>query len=164
MEAASDLQYMTGFGNHFESEARAGALPKGQNSPQRAPLGLYAEKFSAEAFTVPRAANARSWLYRIRPSIVHGKFTELDAGNIRSAPAHEIVVPPDPLRWKPQPLPKAASDFIDGLVTIACSGNVMAQQGMAVHIYRANRSMEERYFCNADGELLLVPELGGLRL
>ncbi len=65
---ASHVQYQSGFGNEFATEAVPGALPQGQNSPQRPPLGLYAEGLSGTAFTAPRAANRRTWLYRIRPS------------------------------------------------------------------------------------------------
>ena len=45
--------YMTGFGGHFETEAVDGALPKGRNSPQRPPFGLYAEQLSGSSFTSP---------------------------------------------------------------------------------------------------------------
>lgn len=38
------LTYLRGFGNEHVSEAVAGALPEGRNSPQKAPLGLYAEQ------------------------------------------------------------------------------------------------------------------------
>ena len=69
---AAALHYQSGFGNQFVSEAVAGALPVGRNSPQRPPLGLYAEQLSGTPFTAPRAANRRSWRYRIRPSVMHG--------------------------------------------------------------------------------------------
>jgi len=59
--------YLSGFGNEFATEAVPGTLPRGQNSPQQAPLGLYAEQFSGTPFTAPRSENRRSWLYRIRP-------------------------------------------------------------------------------------------------
>ena len=65
------LSYLSGFGNEFTSEALPGALPEGQNSPQRCPYGLYAEQLSGTPFTAPRAENKRSWLYRIRPSVKH---------------------------------------------------------------------------------------------
>ena len=58
-----DLKYQTGFGNEFATEAIEGALPIGQNSPQKAPLGLYAEQLSGTAFTVPRSGNKRTWTY-----------------------------------------------------------------------------------------------------
>ncbi len=157
-------RYLTGFGNDFASEARAGALPVGHNSPQKPPFGLYPEKLSGNAFTAPRAANARSWLYRIRPSVVHGDFGEIDRGLLRTAPTQEAPAPPDPLRWKPFPLPTGPADFVDGLATLATNGNALMQQGIGIHVYRANRSMQDRYFYNADGELLIVPEQGGLDL
>ena len=61
-EAGDGLQYLAGFGNEFQSEALPGALPAGQNNPQKCPYGLYAEQLSGTAFTAPRAANKRSWL------------------------------------------------------------------------------------------------------
>ena len=67
--------YMTGFGNHFATEAIPGALPLGRNSPQKPPFGLYAEQLSGTAFTAPRHENHRSWLYRLRPSAAHPAFT-----------------------------------------------------------------------------------------
>jgi len=160
----ADLEYLSGFGNHFSSEAREGALPVGRNSPQQPPFGLYPEKLSGNAFTAPQAVNARSWLYRIRPSVVHGKFAETDTGLLRTAPAGEKAAPPDPLRWGPLDMPAAQTDFVDGLVTIATNGNAAMQSGIGIHIYRANQSMQNRFFYNADGELLLVPELGELHL
>ncbi|MDZ7767650.1 MAG: homogentisate 1,2-dioxygenase [Woeseiaceae bacterium] len=156
--------YLTGFGNDFATEAVAGALPVGRNSPQNPPHGLYAEKFSAAAFTAPRAQNARSWLYRIRPSVVHGDFREIGLGEIRTAPCAETITTPTPLRWSAFPVPDAPADFVTGLKTIATNGNAAMQFGIAVHLYCANRSMETDFFYNADGEMLLVPQLGSLRL
>ena len=49
--AAAPLQYQSGFGNQFVSEAVPGALPVGRNTPQRPPLGLYAELISGTSFT-----------------------------------------------------------------------------------------------------------------
>jgi homogentisate 1,2-dioxygenase len=66
--------YQYGFGNHFQSEAIANTLHPNQNSPQKVAHGLYAEQLSGSAFTMPRAANLRSWLYRIRPSVLHEEF------------------------------------------------------------------------------------------
>ena len=53
------IEYRSGFGNEFATEARAGALPQGQNTPQHAPLGLYTEQISGTSFTTPRALNRR---------------------------------------------------------------------------------------------------------
>jgi len=156
------LRYQSGFGNTFSSEAVKGALPVGRNSPQRPPKGLYAEVLSGTAFTAPRAENLSCWLYKLRPSAMHGAYRRMAQGLVRSGPFDEIETPPNRLRWDPFPLPTKPTDFVDGLVTLAGSGNVAAQTGVAVHIYRANRSMERRYFYCADGELMLVPQQGGL--
>ena len=156
------IAYLAGFGNEHSSEALPGALPQGQFSPQRIAFGLYAEKFSATAFTAPRSRNRRTWLYRIRPSVLQGRYEEFDHAGLVSSPLQNPMVPPVPLRWDPLPIPAAHTDFIDGLLTVAANGSVAGQCGMAVHVYLANRSMTERYFVNADGELLIVPQLGSL--
>lgn len=160
----NSLQYMTGFGNEFATESVVGALPIGRNSPQKAPLGLYTEKFSASAFTAPRAQNFRSWFYRLRPSVVHGEFKQIDPGLIRTGPVSDSIATPNQLRWDPLPLPEQPTDFIDGLTTVAANGDARLQAGIGIHIYRANQSMQDRFFYNADGELLLLPEQGGLLL
>src|SRR5882672_2442171 len=79
------VSYQSGFGKQFQSEAVPGALPVGRNSPQRAPLGLYAEQISGTAFTAARHENRRTWLYRIRPSAMHGAFERIEHATIRSA-------------------------------------------------------------------------------
>src|ERR1700686_4494028 len=79
-----------GFGNELASEAVAGALPAGRNSPQRAPLGLYAEQISGTAFTQPRAVNRRTWVYRIMPSAAHPRFSRIGHGTLRATPLDEI--------------------------------------------------------------------------
>ena len=160
----TELRYLSGFGNEFASEAVAGALPQGQNSPQRPPLGLYAEQLSGTPFTAPRAENRRSWLYRLRPSAQHPAFKRIDDGLLRSAPFTEAEATPNRLRWNPLPAPTAPTDFIDGLVTICGNGDVAAGIGIAVHHYLATCSMADRIFFDADGELLFVPQEGRLRL
>ncbi|MEO0422827.1 MAG: homogentisate 1,2-dioxygenase [Pseudomonadota bacterium] len=158
-------QYLTGFGNEHASEALAGALPEGRNSPQRVAHGLYAEKLSGTAFTAPRARNARTWFYRIRPSVAHLGFEPCDiAPNWQTAPLDGTTTPADPLRWDPQPLPDHPVDFVEGMYTVAACGDALAQTGASIHVYRANQSMTSRYFANADGELLIVPEQGHLTL
>jgi homogentisate 1,2-dioxygenase len=158
------LKYQTGFGNTFSSEAVKGALPLGQNSPQRAPRGLYTEVLSFTAFTAPRAENLSAWVYRLRPSAMQAPYRRLPNGLLRSGPFAEAETPPNRLRWNPLPIPGKPTDFIDGLVTIAGSGDPAAQAGIAVHVYCANRSMTQRYFSNADGELLIVPQEGSLEI
>jgi len=157
--------YLTGFANHFASEAVAGALPVGRNSPQHVPFGLYAEQLSGTAFTAPRAENRRSWLYRLRPTAHHGAFVPYAGGRlIRSAPFDEVPPSPNRLRWDPLPMPDAEVDFVDGLVSYAGNGDVATGTGCAIHMYAATRSMERRVFFSSDGELLIVPQQGDLRI
>ncbi len=158
------LEYQSGFGNLHSSEAVPGALPQGQNSPQRPPRGLYAEVLSGTAFTAPRAENLSSWLYRLRPSAMHAPYRRMSNGLLRSGPFNEVETPPNRLRWDPLPIGESPTDFIDGLATLAGSGEPAAQSGVAVHIYCANRSMAERLFVDCDGELMLVPQLGEVLL
>jgi homogentisate 1,2-dioxygenase len=157
------LAYLSGFGNEFATEALPGALPAGQNSPQRAPYGLYAEQLSGSAFTAPRGSNRRSWAYRIRPAAMHEPFRLADSGRLASR-FTDVVTPPDQLRWDPLPMPAAATDFVAGLATMAGNGDPAAMSGCAIHLYAANRSMTDRFFYDADGELLVVPQHGRLRL
>ncbi len=163
-KTAEGLAYATGFGNEHSSEAVPGALPVGRNSPQRAPLGLYAEQLSGSAFTEPRASNRRSWLYRIRPSAAHPPFVRGEQRALRSAPFTDCAADPNRLRWNPLPAPEGPTDFVDGLWTLGGNGDAKQRTGMAVHLYHANASMERRVFSDADGELLIVPERGGLLL
>ncbi|HWI36188.1 MAG TPA: homogentisate 1,2-dioxygenase [Burkholderiales bacterium] len=161
---SATLRYQSGFGNSFSSEAVKGALPVGRNSPQRPPKGLYTEVLSGTAFTAPRAENQSTWLYKLRPSAMHGPYKRIADGLLRSGPFDEVETPPNRLRWDPFALPTKPTDFIDGLATIAGSGSPAAQGGVAVHLYRANRSMQRRYFYCADGELMLVPQEGSIAL
>ncbi|MBW4092801.1 MAG: homogentisate 1,2-dioxygenase [Proteobacteria bacterium] len=165
LSAAVTDGYQSGFGNGFATEALPGALPIGRNSPQRCAYGLYAEQLSGTAFTAPRAANRRSWLYRIRPSLAHwGRFRPADTGLWRTAPCAEIALPPAPMRWDPIPLPAEAQSLLDGVRTITTAGDAGAQTGMAAHVYLATASMTDTYFYNADAEMLFVPQQGALRL
>jgi len=147
--------YQSGFNNEFATEALPGVLPARGNSPQRVKYGLYAEQFSGSPFTVPRHMQKRSWLYRIRPSVLHEPFAEIDARLLRGA-FDEVATSPNQFRWDPMPIPSEPRDFVEGLITIG--GNA----GIGIHIYAANRSMTDRFFYDADGELLLVPERGAL--
>ena len=162
-EAGSTLGYQTGFGNEFSSEALPGALPQGQSSPQRAAYGLYAEAITGTSFTAPRAQNRRTWVYRIRPSVVSGLYKRRDNGLIRTAPL-ATGWGPNPLRWNPFSIPDAPTDFIDGLATLCANGDPVNQSGLAIHVYRANRPMSDRAFVNSDGDFLVIPEQGRLRV
>ena len=161
---ANALQYMSGFGAHFESEAVAGALPKGRNSPQRPAFGLYAEQLSGSAFTAPRHENRRSWLYRMRPTADHRPFVEYDGSPLFEARPTEAALAPNRLRWdSPTDLPQG-KDFVDGLVAMLNARVPEDLEGCAVHLYRAQRSMEDRVFADADGELLIIPQQGAIEL
>lgn len=158
------LDYMSGFANEWATEALPGALPVGQNSPQVCPYGLYAEQISGTAFTAPRHANRRTWFYRMRPGAAHQPFEPISNGGI-SQDFLQTPTTPNQLRWDPLPLPADADavDFIDGLHTMAGNGDPHAQCGSAIYIYAINRSMQGRFFYNADGELLIVLQQGRLR-
>ena len=162
--APSRLKYHAGFRNHVVTEALPGALPEGRNSPQRCPYGLYAEQISGSAFTAPRDHNLRSWLYRIRPSVVQSPSREIPAGTLQTAPFNQIPAEPNQMRWDPPPLPDAPTDFLESLLTMCGNGDVSAQTGVGVHLYACNQDMVERFFYNSDGELLIVPQAGRLEL
>jgi homogentisate 1,2-dioxygenase len=155
--------YQSGFGNEFASEAIPDTLPQGQNSPQRVAHGLYAEQLSGTAFTAPRHGNRRSWLYRIRPAAVHAPFQPLAHASLHNR-FDEVPATPNQLRWDPLPPPTAPTDFVDGLVTMAGSGGANEQAGIGIHLYVANRSMQGRFFYDADAELLILPQQGRLHI
>ena len=161
------LQYHSGFHNHVATESARGALPVGQNSPQTVAYGLYAEQLSGTAFTCPRSTNRRSWLYRLAPSVKQGGYAPLDSPSDPLLTADFSVVDPNPRRWSPLPLPTsagAAVDFVDGLRTMCGAGSPALKDGVAIHMYACNAPMADRAFCDADGELLIVPQLGVLHV
>nr|WP_067299101.1 homogentisate 1,2-dioxygenase [Marinobacterium profundum] len=156
------LKYLNGFGNEHETEALPGALPQGQFNPQRCDYKLYTEQFSTTAFTAPRHSNRRTWMYRIRPSIAMGDFSPMDKGLIRTAPITEVDCPPNVLRWDALSMPETDTDFIDGMITVAANGDARSQIGIGIHVYCANTGMGNRFFYNADGEMLFVPQQGAI--
>jgi homogentisate 1,2-dioxygenase len=162
LQTASPLKYQSGFGNEFATEAVSGSLPQGRNSPQQAPHGLYAEQISGTAFTAPRAENRRTWMYKRQPSVVTGTYQVYKQDRWTTGAAQGVTSAPEPLRWKPMPIPKEPIDFIDGMHTLMANGDAHAQIGMATHLYVANQSMNARAIVNADGEMLIVPQLGDL--
>lgn len=160
----SELNYLHGFGNEFESEALPDALPVGRFSPQNVNYGLYAEQFNTTAFTAPRSDNRRTWFYRIRPSVLQGEFQPLSHTKLITAPDTESVNSPNVYRWSPPDYPTQATDFVDSLITLATNGSAEGQAGLAIHWYVANQSMQQRFFYNADAEMLIIPQQGKLRL
>ncbi len=153
-------QYLSGFGSHFATEAIAGALPQGRNSPQRPAFGLYAEQLSGTAFTAPRSENRRTWLYRMRPSAQHPPYRAYQGADHFAPAFGDLPLAPNRLRWNPLPAPDRACDFIDGIATMVANRPAADLEGVAVHIYRATRDMKDRYFFDSDGELLLIPQSG----
>ncbi|MES2184584.1 MAG: homogentisate 1,2-dioxygenase [Pseudomonadota bacterium] len=160
------IDYQQGFGNQFSSESVPGALPQGRNSPQKAPLHLYPELLSGSAFTAPRHENRRTWLYRRQPSVVSGRYQAYAQPLWTTGAAGGVAMPPDPLRWNPFAFGQADADrdFVDGLRTVVANGDAEAQTGMAALVWLAGRSMGRRALVNADGEMLLVPQQGRIRV
>ena len=171
---ATPAGYMPGFGNDFETESLPGALPVGMNSPQRAPYGLYAEQLSGSPFTAPRGTNERSWLYRIRPSVRHtAPFQRVDVPLWRSAPEPmPDALPLGQYRWSPLPIPDGDGPdepltFLTGMRTMTTAGSVADQSGMAAHVglmtaQAGSEAVEREVFVNADAEMLIVAQEGGL--
>ena len=158
------LEYHSGFGAHVSSEAVPGTLPVGQNSPQKCIHGLFAEQISGTAFTCPRATNRRTWVYRLSPSVRQGGYS--DPAPRAQLNADFSVIDPSPRRWSPMPLAANGSktDFLDGMQTMCGAGNPLVKDGVAIHMYACNAPMADRAFCNADGEMLVVPQLGVLHV
>eukprot|EP00049_Salpingoeca_infusionum_P026631 m.26880 g.26880 ORF g.26880 m.26880 type:complete len:556 (+) comp8880_c0_seq4:87-1754(+) len=157
------LQYFTGFGNTLSSEAEEGALPIGQNTPQVCPLGLYAEQLSGTAFTEPREANQRSWLYRIQPAVCHKPFVKMELPTLQqNFGSYE----PDPnqMRWNPFTIDEKPHNFVEGLKSLMGAGDPAARSGAAVHVYTCNTSMDKAAFQNSDGDMLIVPQQGTLSI
>src|SRR5579875_3123091 len=111
----------------------------------------------------PRHATRRSWLYRIRPAALHGAFAPCAHPHFHNR-FEELPTPPDQMRWSPFPLPDAPADFVDGIFTIAGNGSAAAQAGCGLYVYACNRPMQDRFFYDADGELVIVPQQGRLRI
>ena len=155
------LDYLTGFGNHFESEAQKGALPLGQNSPKRHPLGLIPEQLSGTAFTMERSKNLRTWLYRIHPSTFHGAYESFAQSHWLSQQEGPTQTFPTAHRWQPLKAPDQDCDFVEGVKTMVTTDRA---KGAAIHHYHMNKNMGDRYFYNADGELIFVPQKGELEI
>ena len=158
------LRYQSGFGNEYASQAIDGALPVGRNNPQHGPHGLYTELISGTAFTAPRHENRRTWMYRRQPSVVAGRYESYEQSFWQTGADMSVALPPEPLRWSPWVNDHPQADFIDGMRTVAANGSADTQSGVAVHIYIVDHSMNRRAFVNADGEMLIVPQQGTLRI
>ena len=161
----AELEYQSGFGNEFATEAMPGALPVGRNAPQKNALGLYTEQVSGSAFTAPRGQNRRTWMYRIRPSVVHEPYQAFAMETLlRSGPFDEVPTPPNQMRWNPPGFPEAGADFVEGLLTLGAMGIRRCRMAWACISTRRRGRWSGRFFYNADGEMLILPQEGGLRL
>jgi len=158
----TNQHYQSGFGNEFATEAIPNSLPEGQNSPQVCPHGLYAEQLSGTAFTAPRSKNQRTWLYRIRPSVTDNQFVPYPHEGIECS---ELIVDPNQHRWQPEDIAQASADvdFVDGIKAMAGSGDA-GHSGLRIYTYVATKSMADRALYNSDGDFLIVPQLGVLRI
>lgn len=163
VSAGSVLQYQYGFGNRFSSEAMSGVLPLGQNGPQKPAYGLFSELISGSTFTAPRHLNQSTYVFRVRPSVVSADFEPIRSGDFLTPP---LEIPPYPgaLRWGPREQDSVRGDFLDGIFTICGNGSPKVQSGMAFHVYNATQSMVNRAFVNTDGEMLILPQTGALRV
>ena len=153
-------EMLSGFGNHFESESIEGALPRLQNNPQKCQFELIAEQLSGSAFTAPRASNLRSWLYRRHPSVRHSPFKLFREFDVDA----KFVTTPEQMRWSPFKIKEG--DFIDGLRTLGTAGDPMTKNGLSIHIYSMTRNMtdQKRALQVSDGDWLIVPQLGSLKV
>ncbi len=159
-----EMNYLEGFKNHHATEAVSNTLPIGQNSPQKVNHGLYAEQLSGTSFTTPRSENLRTWLYRIRPSVVHPRFEVTSIDSILTAPCETLATGPNQYRWNPLDLNHSGDDFIRGTHTLLVTGNWQRQEGLAVHLYSCDSSMNQSVYANHDGELIILPEQGTLKI
>lgn len=156
------LNYLPGFNNQHSTEALTGALPQGQNSPQECPYGLYAEQISGTAFTMNRANNQRSWLYRLLPSVCHTEFTGYKIPLWQSDLTQLPMQNPNQARWHALEIPAAPVDFVDGQITFVINGQLHLHQGGATHLFAINKSMQNRCFVNHDAEMLIILYAGEL--
>lgn len=160
-----ETKYLSGFGNHFETQCQAGVLPEAQNSPQKHKLGLFAEQISGTAFTAPRVQNQKTWVYRKLPSVTHSDFRLVDKKSAWSSFHSQEAEPVSPAqqRWDAIDYPQTSTDFIDGIFTYAQSVGAGLGTGVGALGYACNKNMEG-YFYNSDGDLLILPQEGDLEL
>lgn len=71
---------------------------------------------------------------------------------------------PTQLAWSPFQIPQSDVDFVQGLKTIAGSGDPTLREGLATHVFVCNKSMSDSAFVNSDGDFLIVPQQGALNI
>jgi len=161
------FKYNAGFGSELQSDALGDALPPFGNNPQKCPYDLYAEQISGTAFTVPRKDNKRTWMYRIQPSVLHAPFKAVEKGALSHGAfvaENGFTVTPNQLRWNPLPAGATGTQWCDGFTTMAGHGDPQGKSGLAIHMYSCDTSMGKRAMYNSDGEMLVVPQEGALKV
>ena len=161
------LVYQAGFGNSFESQALAHALPRGRNNPRKVPFGLYTEQLSGTAFTAPRCVNRRTWLYRIQPSVVgsHALLQPCEQKFFGNHDPDGFQLDPNPMRWKPMPLEEGdGCNFLTGMKTLMASGSPLSKDGLTISMYTFSQDMIDDHLYNSDGDFLIVPQHGSLKI
>ena len=89
--------------------------------------GVFAEQLSGTAFTVKRADNQKSWLYKRRPSVIEGQYSA-SKRQWKITPQfvnHEsLEFHPNQLRWKPIIDVEEGKKvtFVEGLVSVCGAG------------------------------------------
>jgi homogentisate 1,2-dioxygenase len=169
-------RYQTGFGNRLESEALPNVLPRGRNAPQKCKYDLYSEQLNGSSFVAPRALLKHVWMYRIRPSVAHREIVAAPDLNPHIegcflATNSKVQYVASQEAWNPFPIPAeqtgesaASVDFVQGIRTVGGQGDATSKDGLAIHIYAANASMKNRAFCNNDGDLMILPQVGRLQI
>lgn len=157
-----ELEYLTGFGNHLQSEAVEGALPHGMNNPKQCPFNLYAEQLSGTSFTTPHQSNQKAWLYRTLPSAKHEAYQPIEGFKFYISDFTNCQADPRRFRWKPLDFTTESVGFLEGFRTMMGAGSPDTKTGVAVHLYSCNMPNPSHAYCNADGDYLIVPQEGDL--
>ncbi|GAD98612.1 homogentisate 1,2-dioxygenase, putative [Paecilomyces variotii No. 5] len=162
-------RYQVGFGNRFVSEAVPDTIPRdGRNLPQRANYDLYIEQLNGTTFVTCRKDMFNVWFHRIRPSCAHKALKPLeykhDIVSVFSSQNEGVSFVPFNNEWGPLeiPLESKPTNFWQGIKTILGHGDPTLKEGVAVHQYAANLSMDKEAFVNHDGDYLFVPQQGRL--
>ncbi|KAL4806837.1 Homogentisate 1,2-dioxygenase [Aspergillus unguis] len=133
-----------------------------QDLPQRHALGLYPERISGTSFTAKRAVNKQTFLYRILPSTAQSAWTKLPDHPLNYGPKPALNFVPDQLIWPPTQIQEDKT-FLDGLQMIGGAGDPTTKNGVAYYVFNCGLSMPDKQaFYSADGDLLIVPQLGVL--
>ncbi|KAF2811740.1 putative homogentisate 1,2-dioxygenase [Mytilinidion resinicola] len=162
-------RYQTGFGNRFATEAVPGALPSGgQNVPQKCRYDLYSEQLNGTSFISSRQSLQHVWMYRVRPSVAHRPLERMalspDLEACFAPQNPNVHYTPLTYTWGPLDIPEASQsiNFYQGIKTMGGRGDPTIREGVAVHMYAANTSMGNEAFCNNDGDMLIIPQVGRL--